>query len=248
MTEREMIQPASLLSTFVDIIANPGLAFQRLVRYQQRSWWLPLLLALIAPILYLWLNLDRTVEQARQQLELQLSAMPADQVEAARAMAERFMQPNAVMISGAISALLGLAVGLGISLLILYFGAALFGASPRGSELWPAVAWTWLPFALRGFVQSAWSAANQVLIQYPGLSYLVATGDLAADNRNLLFVALSQIDLFALWHVALVYVLLRVVTRLGNSSALVLTVLYAIINIALRLLPAFAGSIFSLGR
>ncbi len=248
MTDSEIIQPASLFSILVDMIASPGLAFQRLVRYQQRSWWLPLLLALIAPILYLWLNLDRTVEQARQQLELQLSTMPADQVETARTMAERFMQPNAVMISGAISALLALAVGLGISMLILYFGSALFGASPSRAELWPAVAWTWLPFALRGFVQSAWSVVNQALIHYPGLSYLVASGDLAADSRNLLFVALSQIDLFSLWHAALVYVLLRVVTRLGNSSALVVTVLYAIINIALRLLPAFASGLFSLGR
>jgi len=248
MTDSEIIQPAGVLNTLVDMIANPGLAFQRLVQYPQRSWWLPLLLALFAPLLYLWLNLDRTVEQARQQLELQLSSMPADQVETARTMAERFMQPNAMMISGVISALLALAVGLGISMLILYFGSALFGASPKGSELWPAVAWTWLPFALRGFVQSAWSLANQALIHYPGLSYLVATGDLAADSRNLLFVALSQIDLFSLWHAVLVYILLRVVTRLSNGSALVLTVFYAIINIALRLLPAFASGLFSLGR
>lgn len=247
MQDTDSIQPASLATTFFDMIADPGRAFRRLTTFQQRSWWLPALLAVLAPILYLWLNLNRTVEQATRQLEMQLSTLPPDQIEAARAMATRFTQPNAVLITGVISSVLALAVGLLISTFILYFGAALFGAIPKLQQLWPAVAWTWLPFALRGFLQSVWSGINQSLIHYPGLSYWVATGDLAADSQQPAFVALAQLDLFALWHAVLVYVLLRVVARLGAGGALVLTLLYAAINIGIRVLPAFVGGLFSIG-
>ncbi len=239
MTANETPLAGNLLTTFIDMIAAPAQAFRRISERQQRSWWLPAFLALVGPLLYLWLNVDRTVALAQRQLQLQLSTIPPDQAEAARSMAERFTQPRTVLLTGSIGTVL--------SLLILYFGSALFGAMPKAQTLWPAVVWSWLPFALRGFLQTGWSLANQALIQYQGLSYFVATGDVAADSQRPLFVALSQIDLFSLWHVVLVYVLLRVVVRLGSGGAFSLTLLYALLNIGLRVLPVFIRGLASLG-
>lgn len=247
MTANETPLAGNLLTTFIDMIAAPAQAFRRISERQQRSWWLPALLALVAPLLYLWLNVDRTVALAQRQLQLQLSTIPPDQAEAARSMAERFTQPRTVLLTGSLGTVLSLAVALGLAMLILYFGSALFGAMPKAQALWPAVVWSWLPFALRGFLQTGWSLANQALIQYQGLSYFVATGDVAADSQRPLFVALSQVDLFSLWHVVLVYVLLRAVVRLGGGGAFSLTLLYALLNIGLRVLPVFIGGLVSLG-
>jgi hypothetical protein len=247
MQQASPSESTSLATTFVEMIVAPRRALQRVARRQTQSWWLPVLLALGASILYLWLNLGRTAALAARQLELQLSTLPPDQVEAARAMAERFSQPRTMLIMGVFSTALGLAVGLLLGSAILYFGAALFGAMPKFNQIWPAFAWTWLPFVFRSFLQAAWSTINQALITYPGLSYLVATGDTLADNKNWTFVALSQIDLFSLWHVLLVYLLLRVVTRLGGGSAFVLTLLYAVLTLGLHLLPVLAGGLVSFG-
>ena len=54
----------------------------------------------------------------------------------------------------------------------------------------------------------------------------------------------SQIDLFGLWHVILIYVLLRVVAGRGRGSAALLTFLYALIQVGLRVLPTLAGGAF----
>ncbi|NOZ70485.1 MAG: hypothetical protein GXP38_00995 [Chloroflexi bacterium] len=247
MQQASPVEPASLITIFIEMIAAPSKALQRVAIRQTHSWWLPILLAIIAPILYLWLNLERTLALASKQLELRLSALPPDQIEAARSVAERLTQANTVMITAVLSALISLAIGLLISTMILYFGAALLGAMPKLNQLWPAVAWTWLPFAFRGFLQSVWTVINQSLITYPGLSYFVASGDPLADSQNWRFVALSQIDLFSLWHIVLVFVLLRVVTRLGSGSAFVLTLIYAALNLALRLVPLFLGGLVSIG-
>ncbi len=211
---------------------------------QRRSWWLPALLCVVAALLYLGVSLNATTALAAKQIQIQLGTMTPEQADAAKPMMERFTAPAFLFGSGAVTIVLSLLLGWVIATGLLYFGASLTGHAVPAPAAWALVVWTWLPFALRGFFQAAWSAVNGgQIIHYPGLSYLLATGDLTSDRRNMLYVSATQVDLFTLWHLILVYVAVRVAARMGTVSALVFTAIYALVSLGLRLLPALAGGV-----
>ena len=203
------LQPANPLVNFVDIIASPGKALRRISEYNRRSWWFPALLVFVATVLNIWLTIDLLVDAAKRQVEIQLSTMPPDQVEAARPMMERFMQPNSILITSIITITIGLILAWLISTLIIYLGSSIAGASPKLNSLWPVIVWAWIPFFFRSVLQTIWSLVSDSLVMNPGLAYFVSTGDITADQTNPLFVAASQVDLFSIWHAVLIYILLR---------------------------------------
>jgi hypothetical protein len=83
-------------------------------------------------------------------------------------------------------------------------------------------------------VQAAVVAAQRSLIVNQGLSYLVSVGDPLKDARNVAYVLLSQVDLFSLWHLVLVYAASRALFRFGRNKAVLVTALYAAINLLFR--------------
>jgi hypothetical protein len=241
------LRPLNPFHLLIDIIAAPGEALRRLSQVQTRSWWLPALLSLLAAFAYLGVTLEETAAEAAKQAQVQMGTMSAEQAAAAASMIERVTSPAFIFGSGAVATVLGLLIAWGLASLVLYLGASLAGGQVKIGRLWPAIVWIWLPFALRGFLQTAWSAANGSLIHYPGLSFWFATGDTAVDQTRPLFALAAQVDLFSLWHVALVYLLLRLVGRLGGGGAFAITLAYVVINLGVRLLPALVGGAFSLG-
>ena len=162
-------------------------------------------------------------------------------------MMERMTHPQAIFLNGSVGIILGLLLAWTLSILILYFGIALMGTSVKAGGLWSAIIWTWTPLALRPLVQAGWSLYAGALITYPGLSRFVATGNAFDDQRNPLFVAASQIDLFSLWHLILIYILLRVVGKLGRSGSIALAILYALIQVGLRVLPTAITKMTGIG-
>ncbi|MCX7852467.1 MAG: YIP1 family protein [Caldilineales bacterium] len=240
-------QPVSPFHNLVDIIAAPATALRRIGATQPRSWWFPALLAVAGGLLYLGVTLDELAAETARQMQIQLGAMPAEQAEAARPLIERFNSPVFLFASGAVGILLGLIAAWLLAAGLLYFGAAILGASLPFNRWWAPVVWTWVPFGLRGFVQAAWSLVNGSLIRYNGLAYLVASGDSTADQANPLFALASQMDLWTLWHGVLVYLLLRTAARLGRGSAIALTLFYAVVSLGLRVLPVVAGNLFRVG-
>ncbi|RME84702.1 MAG: hypothetical protein D6775_04655 [Caldilineae bacterium] len=244
-TVEQDIQPANIITNLIDLIAAPKQALQRVGLRNTRSWVFPALLCLLGGFLYLWITLDEQIALATRQAEIRLSTLPPEQVEAARPMLERLTRPGFMLGSGTVSMAVGLVAGWILALGILYFGTAIASGPIKAGSLWSALVWTWTPFALRSFLQAAWAAVNNAMVRYPGLSYFVASGDVAADQRNPLYLAASQVDLFALWHLVLVYLLLRVLGRLGGFGAFILTLLYAGISVGARLLPVLVGSALS---
>ena len=241
------LKPVNFLVNFWDIITAPSLALRRVSAVQTRSWWFPALLSLTTPLVQVALTLNLQIEEIKKTMALQLSAMTPEQADAARPMLERMTQPNALLLTTAMQVALGLLVAWAIGMLILYFGIALMGTPVKPNALWAALAWTWIPFALRPLVQLAWSLYSGSLVRYPGLSYFFASGQTTEDQRNPLFLAGAQMDLFGLWHLALIYLLLRAVGKLGNGSSLFLTLLYAIIQIGYHLIPAAFAQLTSMG-
>ncbi|NUQ37284.1 MAG: YIP1 family protein [Caldilineales bacterium] len=247
MTSDNTDPPASLLVILIEMIAAPAQALRRISAHHRRSWWLPALLAAALPALYLWLTRHLAAELAARQIALQLGAMPPEQAEAARPMIERFQTPEFIFLSGAGVLIIGLFLAWLVSSMLIYFGASLTGARMSMPQVWPAVVWAWLPFALRAGLQSLWAFLTDRMILYPGLSYLTASGDTVADQTRPLFTLAAQVDLFALWHLVLVFLIFRHIARSSRGAAFMLTLLYAAINLGLRLLPTLLGGAFGLG-
>lgn len=241
------LHPVNTFRLLIDIIAAPSEALRRVSEVQPRSWWLPALLTVLAALAYLTVTLNEAAAEAAKQVQVQMGTLPPEQAAAAAPMIERVASPTFIFGMGAVTIVLGLLFAWGLASLVLYLGASLAGGQVKIGKLWPAIIWTWLPFALRGFLQTAWSAVNGSMVRYPGLSYWFATGDSVKDQTQPLYVLAGQIDLFSLWHLLLIYLLLRVVARLGGGGAIILTLVYAIINLALRLIPALLGGAFSVG-
>ena len=155
---------------------------------------------------------------------------------------ERFSQPSTLLLTGIATITIGLVLAWLLSTLIVYLSAAIAGANPKLNNLWPAVVWTWEPFIFRELLQATLTLITGRIVLYPGLGFLITSGDTVADAADPMFMAASQIDLFSLWHVFLIYKLMRAVAGLGTSSSLAIAIVYAAINIGLRMIPMLIGS------
>ncbi|HHB90067.1 MAG TPA: hypothetical protein ENK60_02025 [Anaerolineae bacterium] len=240
-------KPAHFLINFRDIIAAPRQALKRVSSVQVHSWWFPVLLSLLTPILHVGLTLDLQVARAKKIAALQLSNMTPEQAEAARNAIERMTQPTTLLMTHAVQTVLGLAFAWALAMLILYFSIALFGTAIKTNSLWAAVAWAWIPFALRPIAQLIFNLYSGTLIRYPGLSYFFASGKIADDQKNPLFIAATHLDLFTLWHLVLIFLLLRTVGKLGRGSSFFVTGLYAFIQLGVRLLPTLIPKWLGMG-
>jgi hypothetical protein len=135
----------------------------------------------------------------------------------------------------------GLVLSWLVASVILYFGMLVAGGEVSFNGLFATLPWAWLPFALRDGVQTAWILYRGRLIANPGLSYFASTGEPTEDTVSILYSTLSHADLFVLWHLALIFVVLWVLPRFGKAKAFVLTLVYAGLSLGLRLLPVLLG-------
>ena len=234
-TNTAIPERANIFSLLIDILGAPRQAFRQ-IRYYPGSWWLLALLAVLTGFLNLWLNLPFVVPEAKKQLEIQLANqnLSGDQLEAACAAGERFTEPNAILIQGAIALVVGLLVAWVLGTLIIYLSSSLSGSNIKPIVVWSAVVWSWMPFVIRNLWQSVWITVTGDYLKYPGMAYFVATGDSVADRTNPLVVAAAQVDIFSLWHVILIYFLLRTIPRMGTGGSFFVTLLYALINVGVR--------------
>lgn len=234
----------SVWQLLLDVIASPGRAFAEITRRQGTVWLLPAFIVLASLIIYLVVAAPYTAALAQKQLQAQLATLPPDQAETVAQQAQRFVSPVFIIVSGGLT---GVVVQALIWLLvsgILYFGILLAGGDATYSAVWAVTPWLFIPEAVRNLVMALWVYMHKALLQYQGLSFLIASGDIQADSRNPLFGVLQQIDLFNAWHVVLVYIALRRGLGVSRGGALVVTVLYVAIMLGLSALPAVIAGVF----
>ena len=222
------------------IIDKPAVTFKAILA--QRTWWMwlvPLLLVIMATAVLLVIQMPYTVELAREQAEQQLAALPAEQAEAARASMEFTLSAPFMVGMGLASAAVVLLIGVLIQALFLYFGALLLGGDDVDfGSFFTFSAWTRLPMAFGALVQAGFIAFSQSAIQRPGLTALVATGDLLRDAQNPLFPLLAQVDLFWLWHLVLVMSGPGLTARLSRGKSFILTLIYGALTLGIAALPS----------
>jgi hypothetical protein len=242
MTTVESVQDeknTNLLSILPGMIDKPKVSFQAIMSWRSAwAWITPLLIVLVCMAVMMVVQAPYTAEMAKQQMEERLLSMSPSEAEAVRAQMETFSsQPVmlATSLGGAIVMLLG---GLALQAAILYFGSIILGGETLFGSMFKVSVWSRLPYAVSYLALAVYMLVARQMVQYPGLSALVASGDLTEDSANPLVSLLGVTDLFWLWHLWLVLVGVGVVARFTRGKSMVLTILYAILMLALTVLPS----------
>ena len=230
----------SNLALLPGIVDRPQRTLEQVLAYPRWRWVLPALICLASIAILLVVSLPYLTQQAQQQMASQLSSLTDAQRQQVQSQMDVFTGPLVLIGGGMVSSVLGLALGWLIGATILFFGLLIGGLEIGFSQIFAGVAWTWLPFGVRNLVNAGWAYFSGAAITNPGLSYFVATGDQAADAKNLVWILAGQLDLFFLWHLVLVFFLIRAAKSRGG--AVLLTLIYALLYLALRVLPALGLS------
>jgi len=220
------------------IIDRPAATFKAVLA--QRKWYMwavPLLVVLLCMSAMMVVRTPYDMELAQQELERRLATMSPDQAEAARAGMETFMSFPVRLAMGLVTAGIMLFIGAVAQAAILYFGALVAGGEVDFGPVFTMSTWTRLPMAVYFLVQAVFMFVAQRAINAPGLSTLVATGDLMKDAQNPLFTLLGRLDPFWLWHLFLVVVGLSVAAHFSRMKSLVLTLIYVVVSLAVTALP-----------
>lgn len=245
-------KPMRSSALLIGIIDRPRAALAYVLAHPRWKWLLPGLLCLAATALLLMVSAEELSRQAAQQqaaamqaLGDQLQTMTAAQQEQMRQQMARFSSPQFLAATTFATGALGLVVGWLFAAGLLFIGLAIGGGGLKYAPLVAAVSWTWLPFALRSLVDAGWVLATGAVRVNPGLSYFFSTGDLLADAGNLLWLLAGQVDLFWLWHLALIYALIKAARPRGGAWAL--TIVYAMVYLAVRVAPSLLAARLSFG-
>lgn len=246
------VSPIRSWALLPGIIDRPRATLAIVLATPRWRWLLPALICLTASALLLLVSAKGLSQQALQQqvvamqaLEDQMQGMTEAQQAQLRQQMATFTSPLVLGLTGMATGVIALLIGWLLGAGILYLGLAIGGQGISYAPLVAAICWTWLPFALRDLVSASWTLATGVLRTNPGLSYFVATGDSLADARNPAWVLAGLIDLFWLWHIVLIYALIKAARPHGGAAAL--TVVYALIYLVVRLAPAVLASRLSFG-
>jgi hypothetical protein len=250
--ENSSLTSPSSLRLLAGIVDRPRSTLAAVLARPRWKWLAPLLICLAATALLLAVSLEDLSRQAAQQqaaamqaLDAQLQAMPAAEQEQMRQQMATLTGPLFLGLSAFITSVLGLLFSWLLGAGILFLGLAVGGEPVAYARLLVALSWTWLPFALRDLVSAGWAAATGALRVNPGLSYFVATGDRVTDAANPLWLLAGQVDLFWLWHLGLIYALLKAARPAGSAWGL--TLVYAVIYLVIRVAPAALLATLSTG-
>lgn len=128
-----------------------------------------------------------------------------------------------------------LLVGAGLHLL-----RTLMGGRGTSRSIMNMAAWAGLPFAVREIVRASYMLLSQDLIRYPGLSGF-APMEVGTFN---LFIAelLKQVDLYWVWHVALLFLGVRLYKDLAPVKAIVSVFIIQVIALGLQTLPGLLAA------
>lgn len=259
MNEAVSQQKMGLLHLLWGIVARPRATFRYLNENGRRLWWLPALLAVILVILPIIVASPIQARQAREavaEVQAQMSEMfsPEQQQQMERAQ-QIATSPLIVTVFPSITGVLGLVIGWLVWAGALYLVGMVAGGHASFGALFRMVVWAWIPYALRGFLQTLYILFTGQLIAHPGLSGLVAdnrpVGEMLqappSPGQLLASALLARIDLFLFWNLALLVVGTVVVTRLSARKATALVLGIWLLLALIGLIPTLVSSLM-LGR
>ncbi len=119
----------------------------------------------------------------------------------------------------------------------LHFALTLFGARGSMQSAMNLVAWAGLPFGVRDLVRTGYVLLGRRLIQSPGLSGLMGSG--AEGAALFLTQLLALVDIYLVWHIALLVIGVRSQSDPGRGRAWGSVALAQAVALLVQALPAY---------
>lgn len=189
------------------LFIRPRFTLSRLLSWETPSWATPLLLISLAAVLL-------PIAAGPTARELAITNQPPlppdfeyytqEQQAAFQRAIEATSGPVYIYALPAGVALAKVWIGWLVSGFGLYLALTILGGRLSSRSLLSLAAWAGLPYALRELVRTAYVVFEGQLIRYPGLSGLMATGEPSFMQE-----LLKYVDLYWIWHLALLIIGLR---------------------------------------
>ncbi len=234
-----------LLKLLVDLVDRPAATLKHVGEKSGWLWLTPALLILLGLVVRGVATAPQMAALAAREMQRRMLDMPPDQAEALAGQMGAFSSPGMMAVFAVVGGIVMTALFWLIGAGALYTLALFLGGEGGFKQTFTLMTWAWLPFFLRDLTQAAYVALSGQMIVDTGLSGLVATGDRAVDGANLLYIFLSQLDPFFVWHLILVAVGLAALNRFGKTKAVVAGLVYWAVMAGAVLAPALIGRLFS---
>ena len=250
-------QRRGILRLLMGIILRPRATFEYLASRGGRSWWAPCVFAALFAVLPIVAAAPITADQAREAIEATQERMgeragsgtPADQeaqMEQALSMAA---SPLITVVFPSVARVLGLVLAWLAWTGALYLAGTAMGGRSTFGQMFRAVSWTWIPFALRGLLQTVYILISGQAIANPGFSGYVRSSQPVAEiiavppdtGQMLVAALLSKVDLFLGWNLVLILIGVAVVTRLPRRKTIVVGLGVWLLLTAISLVPVIVS-------
>lgn len=256
MEEALPLKTQGIFAVFLGMLYKPGRTFEYLRDHAQKSWIFAAILALIFLLLPVVVSGPIASRQAQELFRTQIEERP----EMFQNMTEEQQQvainaagnPLFFMVIPAAGVIFGLIISWLVWSGALHLVSTMSGGGNTFAQIWQMVVWSWLPFVVRGLMQTVYVLLTGKLITNAGLSGLVAGAQQSADvfaipgiGQLVLQSFLSRIDLFLLWNLVLIFIGVAVMGRLSRRKAFLITLgVWAVFSL-LSLIPAVISGVFT---
>jgi len=242
------------------MIGHPRATLEYLSGHTGRTWWAPAALAVLLTILPIIAAAPLSTRQRREAIAVAREQQGERQQEMSAEEQAQMEQAMSVAASPLITTVFpaaGSAVGTVVGWLLwagtLYLAGTALGGRSTFGQMFRTVVWAWIPYTVRGLVQTAYILVSGQLIQNPGLSGFAQGGPSADEvvisspslGQIALRTLLGRIDLYLFWNLALLVLGVMAVTRLSRRKALLLTLGVWLLLTAVSLVPSLVGGAFA---
>lgn len=247
----------SLFALLIGVFVRPRATFTHLREHQPRSWWLPALLLIICTVLPVWAGLAIANRPVLMEPTGPTRMEETPMMLEAPTMLERNSSPQSQTPTQplALSALkiAGAVIGQPLTWLLwggaLYLASVFLGRSSGFKDMFRLSVWAWLPYAVRGLIQTIyiWST-GQTIVNTGFSGYVIdrsATQFIPPGPGTLALAGvLGRIDIFLVWNLLLLSIGLQAFTHLPGRKAFTAVLSIWIVLALLSVIPAIVGGMF----
>lgn len=241
----------SVMALMIGVLIRPQATLAYLKDNHRRAWWLPAILIMlltVAPVVVG--SRSSSPEMGSPTAGAMISGVKGIAVEP-QAMPGMETPPSTSTSGGPGLLTLGGAI-LGTPVAWLIWGGALslasvfLGRSSSFGQMFRLTVWTWLPYGIRGLVQTVYILATGHPIVNAGLSGFVVDKSVSAiispgPGQLALASILGRVDIYLIWHLLLVSVGLMAFTNLTRKKAWTAALAIWLVLTLLGIVPAIFG-------
>ncbi|OQA94650.1 MAG: Yip1 domain protein [Chloroflexi bacterium ADurb.Bin222] len=238
------VEKKSLFSLLAGVFVRPGATFAHLREHPSRSWWLPAVLIVVCTLLPLLVTNAVANRSAGPTMNGGMTpvegSLPAEEPTGPSAM--DVLKTVGTIVSQPLTWLLWGGA--------LYLASVFLGRSSGFKPMFQLAVWAWLPYAVRGLVQTVYIwITGQAILNKGFAGYVIdsSTSQIITPGPEKLALAsiLGRVDGFMVWNLALLVIGLMAFTKLPRRKAIIAVGVIWLVFALLSVVPAILGGMFS---